>query len=365
MPMETTATVTYQCPNCSAGLSFDPAKQKFCCEFCLSEFSKSELDNTETSKAAEDAASEAAERAAEASEIPDEEYCAQMEEYHCSNCGANIICDGTTAATTCPYCHSPVIMAGRLAGQMRPHKIIPFKFDKEQAKECFRAFMKKKWFVPRSFLAEAQLDRISGVYYPFWCTDADTSAAMTARATRVRTWRMGDYRYTETSNFHIHRKGEIHFEDIVTPAITEEDREMLDGILPYPSDSLQDFSMPYLSGFVAKKRDIEKEAVREAVRARMQSYAGTLLRGTIHGYTTVNPSAPRLLTKRMHWDYTLMPIWLLTYNRRGKTYTYAMNGYTGKIYGEIPVSGKKLAVLGSLVGVASAALTALCYVSMI
>ena len=176
---------------------------------------------------------------------------------------------------------------------------------------------------------------------------------------------MGDYRYTETSKYHIHRKGEIHFEDIVTPAITEEDREMLDGILPYPSDSLKDFSMPYLSGFVAKKRDIEKEAVREAVRARMQSYAGTLLRDTIRGYTTVTPTTPRLLTKRMHWDYTLMPIWLLTYTRHGKTYTYAMNGYTGKVYGEIPVSGGKLALLGSLVTAATSTLMALGYLFLI
>lgn len=357
--MNTTATVTYQCPNCSAGLAFNPEKQKFCCEFCLSEFTEGELFNTESARAAEQAASEAAERAAEASEIPDEDYCARMGEYHCASCGADIVCDDTTAATECPYCHNPVILGGRLAGQMRPQKVIPFRFDKEGAKEKFRAFAGRKWFVPRDFVCDAQVDKICGIYYPFWCTDADTTAAMTARATRVRTWRMGDYRYTETSKFHIVRKGEIHFEDIVTPALKEEDREMLNGILPYPCDSLQDFSMPYLSGFLAKKRDIEKDAVREAVRARMTGYAQTLLQNTIHGYATVTPTAPRLLTKRMHWDYTLMPIWLLTYSRKGKTYTYAMNGYTGKVWGQLPISGKRLALLGAIVGVVAGLLAGL------
>ena len=357
--MNTTATVTYQCPNCSAGLAFNPEKQKFCCEFCLSEFTERELLSTESAREAEQAASEAAERAAEESEIPDEEYCAKTGEYHCASCGADIVCDDTTAATECPYCHNPVILGGRLAGQMRPHKVIPFRFDKEGAKEKFRQFAKRKWFVPRDFVSEAQVDKICGIYYPFWCTDADTTAAMTARATRVRTWRAGEYRYTETSKFHIVRKGEIHFEDIVTPALKEEDREMLSGILPYPSDSLQDFSMPYLSGFLAKKRDIEKDAVREAVRARMTGYAQTLLQNTIHGYATVTPTAPRLLTKRMHWDYTLMPIWLLTYSRKGKTYTYAMNGYTGKVWGQLPVSGKRLAVLGAIVGVVAGLLAGL------
>ncbi|MBQ8341774.1 MAG: TFIIB-type zinc ribbon-containing protein [Clostridia bacterium] len=348
---QTTATVTYQCPNCSAGLAFDPAKQKFCCEFCLSEFTKDELEATESAKAAE----EAAERAAEESEIPDEDYCAAMREYHCGSCGADITCDQNTAATQCPYCHNPVILGGRLSGQMRPHKVIPFRFDKEGAKTEFLKFAKKKWFVPRDFKSNAQLERITGIYYPFWCTDADTTASMNARATRVRSWRMGDYRYTETSKFVVYRKGNIHFEDIVTPAITEEDRDMLDGILPYPSDSLEDFSMTYLSGFLAKKRDIDKEAVREAVRQRMVQYSQTLLRNTIHGYTTVTPAKTQLTARSAHWDYTLMPIWLLNYCRRGKTYTYAMNGYTGKVYGRVPVSGGKLALLGTVVGVLSGA----------
>ena len=352
---QTTATVTYQCPNCSAGLTFDPAKQRFCCEFCLSEFTKKELADTASAKAAEEAASKAAEQAAEAGEIPDEDYCASMAEYHCATCGADVTCDTSTVATHCPYCHNPIILAGRLSGQMRPHKVIPFKFDREGAKEAFLKFAKKKWFIPRDFVNEAQVERITGIYYPFWVTDADTSASMNARATRVRSWRMGDYRYTETSKFHIYRRGNIHFEDIVTPAITEEDREMLDGILPYPSNSLQDFSMPYLSGFLAKKRNIEKEAVREAVRQRMIGYSQTLLRNTIHGYTTVSPGASQLLIHRLHWDYTLMPIWLLNYNRKGKTYTYAMNGFTGKVYGRVPVSGGKLALLGSAVGVLSGA----------
>ena len=348
--MSTVSAVTYQCPNCAAPLAFDAEKQKFACEFCLSEFTREELDATETARAAEQAASEAAEREAEAREVPDEEFSKTLGEYTCSACGAGILCDDTTAATECPYCHSPVLLVGRLSGQMKPHKVIPFRFDREGAKQRFREFAGRKWFVPRDFVSDAQVEHIAGIYYPFWCTDADTRAAMTARATRVRSWRAGDYRYTETSKYHIVRTGDIHFEDIVTPALSVEDAKMLSGILPYPSDALVDFEMPYLSGFLAKKRDIEKDSIREAVHNRMQAYAQTLLRDTIHGYATVTPNAPRILLSRITWDYALMPIWMLTYKRREKTYTYAMNGYTGKVYGELPVSGGRLALLGGIVG---------------
>lgn len=355
----TGTTLTYHCPSCGAGLSFDPAKGKFCCEYCLSEFTEPELSAWENARKAEEAAAKAAEAAAEADEVPDEEFCSQMGAYSCASCGAEIMADDNTAADICPYCHNPILMTGRLSGQMKPQKVIPFRFDKENAQKRLVAFAKKKRFLPRDFLSPTQLDRICGIYYPFWVTDADVAANMTARATRVHTWRQGDYRYTKTSKFHISRMGEIHFEDIVTPAITEEDREMLDGILPYPSDSLEKFSMPYLSGFVAKKRNIEKEAVREAVKARMMGYAKTLLSDTISGYTTVTPSEPNLLTRVLHWDYTLMPIWLLTYHHKGRSYTFAMNGYTGKVWGRFPVSGKKLAILGTVVGITVGVVAAL------
>ena len=39
--------VTYKCPNCGGGLAFNAEKQKYKCEYCLSEFSREELDEIE------------------------------------------------------------------------------------------------------------------------------------------------------------------------------------------------------------------------------------------------------------------------------------------------------------------------------
>ncbi len=326
-------TVTYSCPNCGAGLSFDPEKQNFSCEFCLSEFTEAEL------------AESGAEQKAREKEAQDREYCDSLNTYHCQSCGAEVVADATTAADLCAYCHNPVVLSGKLEGQMRPDKVIPFQYDKAEAEKKFMAYCQKKWFLPKDFFAREQADKIAGIYFPFWVTDADADGHYDATATRVRTWRRGDTQYTETSNFVIRRGGNIHFEDIVSSAIDEADKEMLEGILPYPSDSMIDFSMPYLSGFVAKKRNIERAALTDEVRGRMKSYSDTLLRGTISGYTTVVPTNSQLQVRQSHWEYTLMPIWMLTYLRRGKTYTFAMNGHTGKIYGKLPISLPKLSAL--------------------
>ncbi len=340
------STVAYQCPCCGAGLAFDPEKQTFACEFCLSEFDEGAL---ETAGAGEAAAKAAADAAA---------YCDRMNLYACPNCGAEVVADETTVADICCYCHNPVVLAGRLSGQMKPHKVVPFRIDKAAAEKSFRDFCRGKWFLPRAFSSAAHAAQIRGVYYPFWVTDADADGEVDAVGTRVRSWRMGDYRYTETSRYAVERAGELHFEDIVTSALSEADKQMLEGILPYPSEELTDFSMPYLSGFVAKKRDIEREALTGEVRSRMEDYTRTLLLGSItEPYATLTPRETGLKIRESHWEYALLPIWLLTYrDGDGKVYTFAINGCTGKLYGELPVSRPKLALL---FGAVAAPLTAL------
>ncbi|MBQ2876116.1 MAG: TFIIB-type zinc ribbon-containing protein [Clostridia bacterium] len=339
------ATVTFKCPNCGAGLVFDAEKQSFSCEFCLSSFTEEELLGSDS------------ERAAEAEARENEEFSAELNEYHCNSCGAEIIADRSTVADFCYYCHNPIVLADRVSGIQKPTKIIPFRFNKEEAKEIFLRYAKKKLFLPKDYFSPEQSDKITGVYYPFWVVDADTHANLTATGKRIRTWRAGNYRYTETSSFAVSRDGEIHFEDLSASAISTEDKAMLEGILPYQLNEHIDFSMPYLQGFIAKKRDIESDRLSAELRGKMAGYASTILSGTVRGYSAVVDKRTELTVKGSRWDYTLMPVWMLTYQRGGRTYTYAMNGSTGKIYGELPVSKPKLAILGSIAAAVIGALS--------
>ncbi len=339
------STLTYKCPNCDAGLIFSAEEQKFVCEFCVSSFTEDEL-----------AATGAAEREKE-SRQKDDEFSNEVDEYFCPSCGAEVIAEKNTMADFCYYCHNPIVLRDKVTGSMRPTKIIPFKFSREEAQERFLAYAKSKWFVPRDYFRPERTDKMAGVYYPFWVTDADTDSALHATGKHVRSWRSGDYRYTETKTYAVYRQGRIHFEDITTSAISTEDKNMLEGILPYPLEDYVDFSTPYLQGFLAKKRDIERDALTDEVKGRMDSYAETLLRATAKGYTTLETNSLNQAVLSSHWQYSLMPIWILTYQKKKKTYIYAMNGSTGKIYGELPISVPKLllAALGLFLGVAAIA----------
>ena len=53
-----------------------------------------------------------------------------MRAYGCPSCGAELICEESTAATSCPYCGNPTVVPGQFSGALRPDFIVPFKLSK-------------------------------------------------------------------------------------------------------------------------------------------------------------------------------------------------------------------------------------------
>ena len=343
------AVITYKCPNCDGGLEFDPGTQTFRCAWCGSAFTKEELDRQQPAAQSETAADAA----------PDEAGKGQPLLYSCPSCGAQIVTDETTAATFCYYCHNPVVLAGRLEGAFRPDKVLPFVIQREEAVERFLAWVKKKKFVPEDFFSEQQIQRLTGVYYPYWMVDSDRYAEAEGTGTKVRTWTTGDTRYTETRYFQVVRGGRAVFRDLAKSALKKADRDLAELVQPFDSSKMQDFSMGYLSGFQAEKRDMERSDFQEDVDRELDRYTTDLLRRNAGEYATLSLSAPRYGEGGQHWYYALLPVWTLTYQgNNGKTYYYLMNGQTGEVWGMLPVSWKKLAAL--FLSVAGALFALLC-----
>lgn len=324
------AVVTYKCPHCDGGLIFDPKAQKFRCEYCQSEFTEQELSDSGVSLASQQEQNPAGEAVV----------------YSCPSCGAQVVTGETTAATYCYYCHNPVVLSGRLEGEFRPDYIIPFQIQKEQAVAQFLAYMKQKKFVPKAFFNKKQIEKITGVYYPYWMEDYDLSAQMTAKATQVRSWTTGSTRYTETRYYQVEREGTVHLEDLFQSALSKTDRQLAGGVWPYSKEAMQPFTPAFLPGFQAEKRDVEREQLEAQVQAEVNTYAQNLLRDSMQGYSSIQVQGHNAKIEGCQWHYALLPVWVLTYkSAKGKMYYYAMNGQNGKICGHLPVDFKKLAIL--------------------
>ena len=71
-------------------------------------------------------------------------------------------------ATTCVYCQRPVVLEAQMAGAFRPQYVLPFAKTREDAVAAFREYVKKKPLLPREFTGEQAMQKITGVYVPFW-----------------------------------------------------------------------------------------------------------------------------------------------------------------------------------------------------
>ena len=330
--------LTYKCPNCGGELVFDPAEQNYHCPYCQSRFSQQELDEISPAKG-------------ETSEENEAE--GDVLVYHCPSCGASVATDAATAASFCYYCHNPVVLEGRLSGKYMPDWMIPFRIDRDAATAQFLAFVKKKRFVPKDFFCESQIEKMSGVYYPYWMYDCRMRGGVSGEATRVRVWMAGDEEFTETSVYRVERQGEIALEGMTKNALEASDKALVEGVLPFRTEEMQKFSMSCLSGFYAKKRDIEREALEPELRREAGEWARRLLRDSVQGYSTVRVNQDYMETEEENWQYLLLPVWVLTYaGKNGRTYYYAMNGQTGKVKGELPADRKKLGIFCGLLGTA-------------
>lgn len=195
----------YKCPCCGGALAFDSSIQKMKCPFCDTEFDIEALEGYDEAFREEKSDSMEWETAA-GSEWENGEADG-LRTYICKSCGGEIVGDANTAATTCPFCGNRVVMMGNFSGSLKPDLIIPFKLDKNAAKEGLMRHLSGKRLLPKVFKSQNHIDEIKGVYVPFWLFDTDVDARMRYSATKVRTWSDDDYDYKETSHFAISREG--------------------------------------------------------------------------------------------------------------------------------------------------------------
>ena len=356
------AIVNYKCPNCAAPLKFNPDKQVFSCEYCMSEFTEQNIQQIyaerESKVNKQEQAEQQAQQAKNAQKNKNAQNSAEQKQeeeavvYNCPSCGAVVMTTASTAATTCFYCQNPVVLGGRLSGNFKPDRVIPFALSKEKATEKFLGMCKKKKFLPKDFASEKQIEKMSGVYFPYWYIDEQKQANMTAKGNKIRTWRVGNKRYTETSVYQLERSGDLIIKNVFERALKSQDRDMLQCVHPFDLTQAKPFAMSYLSGFQAEKRDIERAEINDAVQQQMHEYGKQLLKDTMSGYSGVVVQHYDDTTELESWNYTLLPVWIVTYKYKDKIFPFAINGQTGKTFGMLPTSKGKLAILAAIITLA-------------
>lgn len=332
-----TQVMEYKCPCCNAGLTFSGNVQQLTCEYCDNTF---EIDAVKAFNETEERSEEFQWEQQEKENWTQED----MAGFQCPSCGGEILTDQTTAASFCPYCGNPTILPSRLSETWKPDGVLPFQTTKEDAQRAFLKLCKGKPLLPRFFTKEQQLEKITGIYVPFWLYDCSGDFSVNYKATRIRTWSDAHYHYTKTDHFLLKRRAKADFDRIPMDASTKMDDTFMESIEPFDYGKLTDFDTAYLSGFLADKYDVPAEKGESRIRDRVDNAMELMLQDTLMGYNTTVPTHRNLNVQQGKVTYVLLPVWILNTNYRGKRYTFAMNGQTGKMTGSLPVCPKQTAL---------------------
>ena len=228
-------------------------------------------------------------------------------------------------------------MSGQFVGNLRPDLVVPFKLDKEQAKAALSRHMQKKPLLPKLFKSQNRLESIQGIYVPFWLFDTDVDANIRYKATRIHCWSDANYNYTRTSYFSLIRQGVIGFDNVPVDGSSKMDNDLMESIEPYDLTQAVDFQTAYLAGYLADKYDVEAEACKPRANERIQASTEQAFADTAMGYNTLIPEHTDIRLSGGKVRYALLPVWVLTTRWQDKLYTFAMNGQTGKMVGNLPV----------------------------
>lgn len=338
---ELTALRKFPCPACGAEAEWNPAKQMLVCPFCGTQ-SPAEIKSDGTLVEENDLI-------AALNSIPEGErgWAAEKKTVRCQNCNAISVFDEKRVAQRCDFCGSPsLISVDDIKSPVRPAGVLAFVVAHTKVREDIRKWYGSHWFAPNNLKDKALTDTVHGIYLPYWTFDAHADAQWQAEAGYRYTVRGSDGK-TETRIRWQHASGALQhfFDDQLIPASKGVHDKLLTKIEPFPTTTaLLPYDPGYLSGWVVEQYQIDLTAAAQASRTRMDASVRGMCASKVPGDTHRN--------LRVQTDYSaqtfkhiLLPIWLLSYNYGHKTYQVAVNGSTGKIAGEYPISWIKVALV--------------------
>ncbi len=288
--------------------------------------------------------------------------------FRCHNCGSEMAADPQQRSYVCPFCDSTYVVefSPTLTGRHRPEFVIGFAITPEQALAEFHKWLRQNsWFRPGD-LAQAKIaERLKGIYLPFW------SFSMLAHSH----WRasIGEYWYRTETYTTTDSKGRIvtrtrqvretewwplagqhhrYYSGYLVSGSKGLPQNQAERVMPFQLPALKRYEPYFLAGWLSEEYSVEREQALEVCKdefyRREQQNIAAFLPGDTHSGLEA-----RTTFQHINSDLILLPVYLLTYRYQDKLYRFLLNGQTGKMEGDKPVSWQRISIA---IGIAVAVL---------
>ena len=340
-----------ECPSCSASIEFNPASGKLSCPYCgyESEIASPEKEEEKVAQEMDFAMAE---------ERGNFNWGVEKKTVICEACAAETIYDALQVADRCPYCGSNQVMEASAKNTLAPNGVCAFEITDKQAGENFQRWIRGRWFTPRAAKISAKPDSFKGVYLPYWTFDTKTSSRYSARYGKHRTVTDKDGKtqtvtdWYSTSGFY-----QEFIDDHLISATTRYDRNMMRKIEPFNLLNNKAYKPEYVSGFLSERYSIGLQDGWGQAKKEIHDHLHAQITYKIRREKSADTvSSLRFSTTHddITYKYLMLPIWLSSFRYKEKIYRFMVNGQTGQVGGDAPISPLRvtIAVILSLITIA-------------
>lgn len=287
----------------------------------------------------------------------------------CESCGATVSWDPAQMSATCAYCGSNAVVEQPASDEHRPSRVVAFSLDRNGAMKRFNDWLGKGWFRPRDLQTRSLIKEMRGVYLPFWAFDADADSTWTASAgyhytvqepytTRDAQGRTvsGTRSVTKTRWEPAAGSHRDRYDDWMIPATKGLALNLLNKIFPFRTEEAKAYDPLYLAGFGAERPAVRADEVRQnaanALYEKERAACAAMVPGDVQRDLNVN-------THFSNWAYdlVLLPLWVSSYRYQDRVFRFLINGQTGEVQGEAPISKLRvaIAIVAAILGLGVAA----------
>ena len=320
---------TFPCTSCGARFSFAPGTTQLQCEYC-------------------GAVNKIAEDDTRVEELPFDRWIGELagkmeteERAHvrCDKCGAEQDLPENHFAAHCAFCGAGIVAKGYANRLVKPRSLVPFQVDKPRAQDEYRRWIRRRWLAPNDLRRYAKTDMaLDGLYLPYWTYDCNTSSDY--RGERGR--RSQDRKSTSWTSVTGHV--DLAFDDVIVRASTSLPDGIMDAATRWDTRALVPYKPEYVSGFRAEAYRIGLKDGWPIAKAMIDArIRGAVARDIGGDEQRIHQVSTRY--SGMTFKHVLLPVWISAYRYRDKPYRFVINGQTGEVSGESPLSWWKVAFL--------------------
>jgi hypothetical protein len=335
------------CPDCGGEMEWNAAKQVLACPFC-GFVPKEQPTRGEGAGTIQE---HPLERALTDVDNEHRGYGAPTIKIKCQSCQAISVFEAGRVAQRCDFCGSPSIAPyEETRDPITPESLLPVRLSDQQVRDLIKQWIASRWFAPNKLRSRALTDQLHAIYLPYWTFDAQASSDWTAES--------GDYYYeTETrtdaqGKRHVEQVRKVRwylssghvdhfFDDDLVPGSTGVRADLLRKIEPFPTKNLAPYDPSFVRGWTVERYQVDLRRASAISREQMEQHMYSLCSSAVPGDTHRNLSVDTQFSERT-FKHILVPVWLVTYTFGPRTFQTLVNGYTGTVAGDRPVSWVKV-----------------------